>query len=254
MTGLQGQLQILEDELVEEALFDEFIGQFMDTNPEYNSFSPPSQIPQNCFDLIKELAAKGVFPTARAGIATADRILTAISRRSRTCLRRLTNHGTVGANNHAFVRSSISTVRTRLATLRGSRTVGSRDGGKRVPDTVARRVFEEDKRNSRRSFTTCITPTLSFALRPISELGFLPAVRICSIVRRPRTPGGAGLQICDGRRFQDPVRSVQADATAGGDEQYLCGRRLETEYLQFQYADVDNIGSSRRDLSGSLRS
>jgi len=80
---ITGSTQILEDELVEEALFDEFIGQFMDTNPEYNSFFTAISDTTELLDLIKELAAKGVFPTARAGIATASRILTAISRRSR---------------------------------------------------------------------------------------------------------------------------------------------------------------------------
>jgi len=59
---ITGSTQILEDELVEEALFDEFIGQFMDTNPEYNSFFTAISDTTELLDLIKGTCREGRVP------------------------------------------------------------------------------------------------------------------------------------------------------------------------------------------------
>jgi len=54
--------QLLENEVIEEDRFREFLDQFIEAHPEYHDYFRTLNDATSLLDLIKELAAKGVFP------------------------------------------------------------------------------------------------------------------------------------------------------------------------------------------------
>jgi superfamily I DNA/RNA helicase len=61
---ITGSTNILEDELIEAELFREFLGQFRDLHPEYADQFRAIDDPSELLGLVKQLSAKGIFPTA----------------------------------------------------------------------------------------------------------------------------------------------------------------------------------------------
>ncbi len=60
---ITSSIQIVENEVLERQEFEEFMNQFIDRNPKYTDFFRIILDYTNLLDLIKSLAAKGVFPT-----------------------------------------------------------------------------------------------------------------------------------------------------------------------------------------------
>jgi len=85
---ITGSTRLVEDELVEEALFQQFINRFSDDHREYDDVFRAVSDPVELLSLVKQLAAKGVFPDSEGGIGTASATSTVTSTRSRRCSRR----------------------------------------------------------------------------------------------------------------------------------------------------------------------
>jgi len=214
----------------------------MDTNPGITRFFTAISDTTELLDLIKELAAKGVFPTAKGWYRDGESHLDGDFEAFEDLFGRLTNHGTVGANNHAFVRSSISTVRTRLTSRRLP------NGGKfvtavsRYQTRLPVACLRKTERNSRRSFTTCITPT-SFALRRnYLNFSFLQLFAFVLLCEDHELREELGYEYVMVDEFQDSSE-IQFKLTlllAGTNNICVVGDWKQSIY-SFQYADVDNI-------------
>jgi len=67
--------QLLENEVIEEDRFREFLDQFIEAHPEYHDYFRTLNDATSLLDLIKELAAKGVFPTDEGWFRDGESVL-----------------------------------------------------------------------------------------------------------------------------------------------------------------------------------
>jgi len=134
-------------------------------------------------------------------------------------------------------------VRTRLTSRRLPERWEIRDGGKQVPDTVARRVFEEDREELKTFIHDMYHAYLSFALRRnYLNFSFLQLFAFVLLCEDHELREELGYEYVMVDEFQDSSE-IQFKLTlllAGTNNICVVGDWKQSIY-SFQYADVDNI-------------
>ncbi|WP_424016259.1 UvrD-helicase domain-containing protein (plasmid) [Halorientalis pallida] len=242
---ITGSTQVIEDELVETKLFREFFDQFRDAHPEYADFYRALLAPTELLELIGELAAKGVFPTAegwyRDGEAILDGDFGVFKERFDAV-----NQPRNGGSKQSQLRDGLSSFgrnKTYLpdapskSDLRGSR------GTKQLDDSVARDVFEEDRTDLKAFVHDVYFEYLAFALqRNYLNFGFLQLFAFVCLCENPQLREKARFEYVMVDEFQDTseIQFKLALLLAGTDNLCVVGDWKQSIY-SFQYADVDNI-------------
>ncbi|MFQ3295805.1 MAG: ATP-dependent helicase/nuclease subunit A [Natrialbaceae archaeon] len=236
--------RIIEEELVEQELFREFVGQFRDDHPEHADVFRALSEPTELLDVINQLAAKGVFPTEagwyRDGEAHLDGDFEAFKERF-DAVNRPRNDG----RKQSDLREKLSRFgksKTHLPDAPSrSRIRGS--GTKQVPDDVAEMAFHEDRGPLKAFVHDVYYEYLRFALRRnYLNFGFLQLFAFVLLCENDALRDSLAFEYVMIDEFQDSSEIQFKLALLLADANNLCvvGDWKQSIY-SFQYAAVENI-------------
>jgi len=241
---ITGSTRVVEDDLVENALFREFVDRFRDDHPEYADFFRALSDPLGLLDVVSELASKGVFPTAdgwyRDGADALDGDFDAFE-----TLFDDVNRPRNGGSKQSRLRSKLSRFgrnKTYLpdapakSELRGS-------GTKQVPDHVAEQVYDEERADLKAFVHDIYFEYLDFALgRNYLTFGFLQLFAFALLCEDDALRDRVAFDYVMVDEFQDTseIQFKLALLLAGTDNVCAVGDWKQSIY-SFQYADVENI-------------
>ncbi|MFB6143256.1 MAG: UvrD-helicase domain-containing protein [Halorientalis sp.] len=237
--------RVVEDDLVENALFREFVGRFRDEHPEYADQFRALDDPLELRDVVEQLAAKGVFPTAEGwyrdgethldGDGDAFRALFAEANRPRN-----------GGRKQSELRESLSRYgrnRTYLPDAPSKESLRGGRGTKQLDDAVAERVFDADREDLKGFVHDVYHAYLAFALeRNLLTFGFLQLFAFVLLCEDHALRDRVGHEYVMVDEFQDTSEIQFKLALLLADTDNLCvvGDWKQSIYA-FQYADVANI-------------
>ncbi|MFC5135983.1 MULTISPECIES: UvrD-helicase domain-containing protein [Haloferacaceae] len=240
---ITGSTRIIEDDIIEQALFREFIGQFIDSHPEYNEFFTAISETKELLDLIKELSAKGVFPTEtgwyRDGESHLDGDFAAFE-----MLFTDINQPRNGGSKQSKLRSKLSKYGKEKTYLpEAPERWELRGNGKQIPADVAGRVFEDDRTALKQFVHDVYHAYLEFALRRnYLNFGFLQLFAFVLLCEDHDLRERLGYEYVMVDEFQDSseIQFKLMLLLAGTENICVVGDWKQSIY-SFQYADVDNI-------------
>ncbi|WP_435162283.1 UvrD-helicase domain-containing protein [Halorubrum sp. SY-15] len=243
--------RIVEDDVVEEALFQEFFEQFTDDHPEYTHFLRTISNPNELLDVINQLAAKGVFPTVdgwyRDSESHLDGDYAAFKRQFDEM-----NAPRNGGSKQSRLRSKLYRYGKNKCYLPDAPTkLDIRGSGKQVPDEVARRAFEEDREGLKEFVHDIYFDYLRFALsRNYLNFSFLQLFAFVLLCEDHELRSELNFEYVMVDEFQDSSEIQFKLALLLSNTNNICvvGDWKQSIY-SFQYAAVENILEFRSRLS-----
>ncbi|MFB6235770.1 MAG: UvrD-helicase domain-containing protein [Halopenitus sp.] len=240
---ITGSTRIIEDELVEQALFGEFIDRFSDDHPEYDDVFRALGEPRELLDLINQLAAKGVFPDAEGWYRDGERHLDGDFAAFKQLFDEL-NEPRNGGSKQSLLRSKLGRYGRNKTYLPDAPEKSEiRGSGKQVPDGLARRVFEEDREELKQFVHDVYHEYLRFALRRnYLNFGMLQLFAFVLLCENHELRDDVAFEYVMIDEFQDSseIQFKLALLLAGTNKICVVGDWKQSIY-SFQYADVDNI-------------
>lgn len=240
---ITGSTRIIDDEIIEQALFSEFIDQFADAHPGYESFFAAIDTPTQLLPLINELAAKGIFPTAdgwyRNGETHLDGEFEAFS-----SLFAEQNEPRNNGSKQSLLRSKLNRYgkhKTYLPDAPSKRDI--RGEGKRIPSAIAQRAFDADRTALKKFVHDVYHSYLEFALgRNYLNFGFLQLFAFVLLCEDHELRERLSFEYVMVDEFQDSseIQFKLMLLLAHTDNLCVVGDWKQSIY-SFQYADVDNI-------------
>jgi superfamily I DNA/RNA helicase len=235
--------RIIEDELVEQALFGEFIHRFSDAHPEYNDVFRALDEPVELLGLLNQLAAKGVFPDAdgwyRDGEQHLDGDFTAFKGQFDEM-----NRPRNGGSKQSRLRSKLGRYdRNKTYLPDAPNKAAIRGSGKQVPDETAHRAFEEGREGLKQFVHDVYYEYLQFALRRnYLNFGMLQLFAFVLLCEDHSLRDELAFEYLMIDEFQDSseIQFKLALLLAGTNNICVVGDWKQSIY-SFQYADVDNI-------------
>ncbi|WP_435101214.1 UvrD-helicase domain-containing protein [Halarchaeum sp. P4] len=235
--------RIIEDDLVEEALFGAFIDRFSDDHPEYDDIFRALDTPTELRSLLNQLAAKGVFPDAEGWYRDGDHHLDgdfAAFKRQFDELNEPRNDG----RKQSRLRSKLGRYGRNKTYLPDAPTKSEvRGSGKQVPDVLARHAFEEDRSELKEFVHDVYYAYLEFALqRNYLTFGMLQLFAFVLLCENHALRDTVAFEYVMVDEFQDSseIQFKLALLLAGTDNLCVVGDWKQSIY-SFQYADVANI-------------
>ncbi len=254
---ITGSTQLLENEVIEADRFRTFLSQFVDAHPEHEAVFRVLNDPTSVLELIRELAAKGVFPTVdgwyRDGEAALDGDLEAFE--TLFAEANAPNEGANGATQ-SDLRSSLSGFeRDRCFLPDAPSEEELRDGYPSIDDRWAEEAFVEDREALKDFVHDVYVEYIQFALRRnylnFSFLQLFAFVQLCEDHALRESIAFEQVMVDE---FQD-TSEIQFKLTlllAGTDNLCVVGDWKQSIY-GFQYAAVENIRSFERRLQAYKR-
>ena len=240
---ITGSTRIIEDDIIEQALFREFIGQFIDSHPEYDEFFTAISETTELLDLIKELSAKGVFPTANGWYRDGESHLDGDFEAFEALFTDL-NAPRNGGSKQSKLRSKLSNYGKEKTYLpEAPERWELRGNGKQIPADVAGRVFEDDRTALKQFVHDVYHAYLEFALRRnYLNFGFLQLFAFVLLCEDHDLRERLGYEYVMVDEFQDSseIQFKLMLLLAGTENICVVGDWKQSIY-SFQYADVDNI-------------
>ena len=240
---ITGSTHIIEDELVEQALFGEFIDRFSDDHPEYDDFFRALSNPDELLGLINQLAAKGVFPDADGWYRDGERHLDGDFAAFKQQFDDL-NEPRNGGSKQSLLRSKLGRYGRNKTYLPDAPAKSEiRGSGKQVPDDTARQVFEEDRAELKAFVHDVYYEYLRFALRRnYLNFGMLQLFAFVLLCENHELREEVAFEYVMIDEFQDSseIQFKLALLLAGTNNICVVGDWKQSIY-SFQYADVDNI-------------
>jgi superfamily I DNA/RNA helicase len=240
---ITGSTRIIEDDIIEQALFREFIGQFIDSHPEYNEFFTAISETKELLDLIKELSAKGVFPTETGWYRDGESHLDGDFAAFETLFADI-NQRRNGGSKQSKLRSKLSKYGKEKTYLpEAPERLELRGNGKQIPADVAGRVFEDDRTALKQFVHDVYHAYLEFALRRnYLNFGFLQLFAFVLLCEDHDLRERLGYEYVMVDEFQDSseIQFKLMLLLAGTENICVVGDWKQSIY-SFQYADVDNI-------------
>ena len=236
--------RVIEDDLVEVELFDEFIEQFRDNHPEYADFFRALSEPRELLDIINQLAAKGVFPTGDGWYRDGESKLEGEFEHFKDKFDTV-NEPRNNGRKQSQLRSKLSRYgkyRTYLpdapsrSTVRGS-------GTKQIPEEIADRVFAEERTELKQFLRAVYHEYLQFALRRnYLNFGFLQLFAFVLLCEDHSLRESVAFEYVMIDEFQDSseIQFKLALLVAGTENLCVVGDWKQSIY-SFQYAAVENI-------------
>lgn len=240
---ITGSTRIIEDDIIEQALFREFIGQFIDSHPEYNEFFTAISETTELLDLIKELSAKGVFPTETGWYRDGESHLDGDFAAFETLFTDINQPRNAGSKQ-SKLRSKLSKYGKEKTYLPDAPERWElRGNGKQIPADVAGRVFEDDRTALKQFVHDVYHAYLEFALRRnYLNFGFLQLFAFVLLCEDHDLRERLGYEYVMVDEFQDSseIQFKLMLLLAGTENICVVGDWKQSIY-SFQYADVDNI-------------
>ncbi|EMA69975.1 UvrD-helicase domain-containing protein [Halorubrum kocurii] len=247
---ITGSTRVIEDDIIEAALFREFIDQFIDSHPEYDEFFTAISKATELLDLINELSAKGVFPTANGWYRDGESHLDGDFAGFEALFADL-NAPRNDGSKQSKLRSKLNEYGKEKSYLPAAPDRrGLRGNGKQIPADVAGRVFEEDRTALKQFVHDVYHAYLAFALRRnYLNFGFLQLFAFVLLCEDHDLRERLGYEYVMVDEFQDSseIQFKLMLLLAGTDNICVVGDWKQSIY-SFQYADVDNI----REFDGRL--
>ncbi len=235
--------QVLEDELVEGAEFRRFFDRFRDDRPEYEEFYRVVDRPDSLLGLIKELGAKGIFPTADGWYREGERQLDGDPEAFREVwerANRLRNDG----NKQSELRSSLNGFGREDCYLPDAPDEYEiRGDGKAIPDEWATRVFREDREALKNFVHDVYLGYIAYALaRNYVNYGMLQGFAYVLLCEDHALREKLSFEYVMVDEFQDTseVQFKLALLSCGSENFCAVGDWKQSVY-GFQYAAVENI-------------
>ncbi|WP_302080612.1 UvrD-helicase domain-containing protein [Salinibaculum rarum] len=241
---ITGSTRVIEDELVENELFREFIDGFRDAHPEYADFFRVLSDPTALLDVVSELASKGVFPEADGWYRNGEEALNGDYDAFKTLFEEV-NEPRNGGSKQSKLRSKLGRYgrnKTYLPDAPSKQSVRG-DGTKQVPAEVAERVFDVDREGLKSFIHDVYFEYLDFALdRNYLTFGFLQLFAFVLLCEDTDLQNRIAFDYVMVDEFQDTseVQFKLALLLAGTDNICVVGDWKQSIY-SFQYADVLNI-------------
>jgi len=240
---ITGSTRLLEDELVERALFGEFVDAFSDDHPEYDDVFRALEDPLELLDLVGELASKGVFPTAEGWYRNGERHLDGDFETFRELFVDA-NEPRNGGSKQSRLRSKLGRYDRNACYLPDAPEKHEiRGSGKQVPEDVAARAFDADRRELKAFVHDVYHEYLAFALaRNYLNFSMLQAFAYVCLCEDDAVRDAVSFEYAMIDEFQDSseIQFKLALLLAGTNNLCVVGDWKQSIY-SFQYADVDNI-------------
>ena len=241
--AITSSTRIIEDELVERALFREFIDGFSDDHPEYGDLFRAVSDPGELLDLIEQLTAKGVFPTADGWYRDGDQHLDGDFEAFEQLFDEV-NEPRNGGSKQSRLRAKLNRYGTNKCYLPDAPEKDEiRGSGKQVPPSLASDVFDEDRTELKQFVHDVYYEYLTFALRRnYLNFGFLQLFAFVLLCENHTLRDEVAFEYVMVDEFQDSSEIQFKLALLLADTDNLCvvGDWKQSIY-GFQYADVDNI-------------
>ncbi|WP_222913036.1 ATP-dependent DNA helicase [Natrinema sp. SYSU A 869] len=249
---ITGSTRIVSDDVVEDGLFQEFINSFSDDNPEYDDRFRAISDPVELLDLVEELAAKGVFPTADGWYRDGERYLDGDFDAFKRLFDDL-NEPRNGGSKQSQLRSKLYRYGKNKCYLPEAPDKAEiRGSGKQIPDEVARDVFEEDRSELKQFVHDVYYEYIQFALRRnYLNFGFLQLFAFVLLCENHDLRDKVAFEYVMVDEFQDSseIQFKLALLLSGTENVCVVGDWKQSIY-GFQYADVDNIVEFETRLNG----
>jgi ATP-dependent helicase/nuclease subunit A len=240
---ITGSTRLVEDELVEEALFQQFINRFSDDNPQYDDVFRTVSDPVELLDLVKQLAAKGVFPDADDWYRDGERHLDGDFEAFQTLFEDV-NEPRNGGSKQSKLRSKLGRYGRNACYLpEAPEKHEVRGNGKQAPKDLAGEVFHADREHLKAFVHDVYHEYLEFALqRNYLNFGFLQLFAYVLLCENHRLRDEVAFEYVMIDEFQDSSEIQFKLALLLADTDNICvvGDWKQSIY-SFQYADVDNI-------------
>ncbi|ACV11887.1 UvrD/REP helicase [Halorhabdus utahensis DSM 12940] len=249
---ITGSTKLLENEVIEADRFRTFLSQFVDAHPEHEAVFRVLNDPTSVLELIRELAAKGVFPTVdgwyRDGEAALDGDFEAFEELFAEA--NAPNEGANGATQ-SDLRDSLSGFERDRCFLPDAPGEGElRDGYPSIDAKWAEEAFVEDREALKDFVHDVYVEYIQFALRRnylnFSFLQLFAFVLLCEDHALRESIAFEQVMVDE---FQDTseIQFKLALLLAGTDNLCVVGDWKQSIY-GFQYAAVENIRSFERRL------
>jgi superfamily I DNA/RNA helicase len=236
-------VQIIEDDIVEDALFREFFEQFADEHSEYQDTLRTISDPTELLGLIGQLASKGVFPTSDGWYRDGERHLDG----DFSAFKRLFDQSNAprnGGSKQSRLRSKLNRYgKDKCYRPDAPSKSELRGDGKQIPDNVAARIFDEERDHLKSFVHDVYFEYLEFALsRNYLNFGFLQLFAFVLLCEDHTLRENVGFEYVMVDEFQDSSEIQFKLALLLADTENLCvvGDWKQSIY-SFQYAAVENI-------------
>lgn len=240
---IPNSVRIIEDDIVESALFREFFEQFTDDHPEYEGILRTISDPSELLELIGQLASKGVFPTAGGWYRDGESHLEGDFATFKQQFDEL-NAPRNGGSKQSRLRSKLNRYgRDKCYAPDAPQKSDIRGDGKQVPEAVATRIFHEDREHLKSFVHDIYFEYIEFALsRNYLNFGFLQLFAFVLLCENHALRENLSYEYVMVDEFQDSSEiqfklSLLLSAT---DNICVVGDWKQSIY-SFQYADVENI-------------
>ena len=251
--AITGSTQILEDESIESEYFREFIGCFADEHPDHHDVLRAISNPTDVLDVLKNLAAKGVFPTADGWYRDCDEHLSGDFDAFSETFDEL-NEPRNDGNKQSRLRSTLGRYGRDACYLPDApekHVVRGEYGSKTVPKAVARQVFDEDREDLVSFVHDVYMAYIEFSLsRNYLNFAFLQLFAFVHLCENEPLRDRLAFEYVMIDEFQDTseIQFKLALLLSGTDNVCAVGDWKQSIY-SFQYAAVENI----TDFRGRLR-
>jgi ATP-dependent exoDNAse (exonuclease V) beta subunit len=240
---ITGSTQILEDESLEAERFQEFVDRFSDAHPEYHAFFRVVDSPSELLGLIKQLAAKGVFPTADGWYRDGARFLDGDFETFKQQFNEA-NEPRNGGRKQSKLRSKLYGYGDDSCYLPEAPPKSEiRGHGKQVPDSLAERVFAEDRTALQAFVHDLYYGYLEFTLeRNYLNFAFIQLYAFVLLCEEPALREDIEYEYAMVDEFQDSseIQFKLVLLLAGTNNICVVGDWKQSIY-SFQYAAVENI-------------
>ena len=245
--------RLLDDEVIEEERFREFCIRFAERHPEYHDFVRVVRDRSSLLELIKRLAAKGVFPTADGWYRNGEDHLDGDFEAFRDLFDEANepNEGANGPTQSDLRRRLGGFERDRCYLPNAPSASELRDGYPQVDDAWARRAFEEDRDDLKAFVHDCYLEYVEFALgRNYLNFSFLQMFAFALLCEDHALRESLEFDHVMIDEFQDTseIQFKLALLLAGTEDVCVVGDWKQSIY-GFQYASVDNIRRFEERLS-----
>jgi len=239
--------QLLENEVIENERFREFVGRFVREHPEYENYFRVLSDDSSLLGLIKQLASKGVFPTREGWFRHGERYLEGDLEEFQECFAEA-NAPNEGANGptQSDLRSTLGRYgrnKCYLPEAPGKTKLRGGGGTKQIDAEWAERAFEEDRSELKAFVHDVYFEYIEFALgRNYLNFSFLLMFAFALLCEDHDLREELAFEYTMIDEFQDTseIQFKLALLLAGTDNICVVGDWKQSIY-SFQYASVDNI-------------
>lgn len=239
--------RLLENEVIEEERFREFLGQFIDAHPEHHDYVRILRDTTSVLELIKELAAKGVFPTADGWFRDGEAYLDGDFEAFETLFAAANepNEGASGPTQSDLRRrlSGFERDRCYLPDAPSEADLRGEWGQTQIDEAWAQRAFEEERDALKAFVHDVYFEYIAFALRRnYLNFSFLLMFAFALLCEDHALRESVQFEHVMVDEFQDTseIQFKLALLLAGTDNLCVVGDWKQSIY-SFQYASVDNI-------------